>query len=275
MIGMATIINSYPLYAEAVNEAGLGMAGLNFPENADYNDSEQSAMVNITPYEIIPWMLGQFKTVSEVKEALENVNIVAIDFMEGVHVSPLHWIIADKDETIVLEVIKTGLHVYDNPIGVLTNNPTFDYHMLNMKNYLGLSAKQPENNFTESTNLTPFGQGLGGFGLPGDYSPTSRFIKAAFIKEHSISKMDEDSNVAQFFHILDSVAMVEGSVITPQNKKDITLYSCCINGRTGDYYYKSYTNNQISVISMRNENLDSKNLLSYDVAYKQNYKKMN
>ncbi len=275
MIGMATVISDYPLYAEAVNEYGLGIAGLNFPDNAFYSTHEVAGKTNITPYEVIPWTVGQFKTVKEVREAYQSINLVGIDFMEGVHVSPLHWIIADKEETIVLESTAEGIRVYDDPVGVLTNNPTFDYHMLNLKNYMGISTEQPENSFAKHTELTPFGQGLGAFGLPGDFSPASRFIKAAFIREHAESDQNEEANVAQFFHILDSVAMVEGTVVTPQDKNDITLYACCVNGRTGDYYYKTYSNNQITVISMQHEDLEANVLKTFELEREQNFSQVN
>lgn len=275
MIGMATIIDDYPLYAEAMNEHGLGMAGLNFPGYAKYNESPEDGKINITSYEIIPWTLSQFKTVFEVKQAYNNLNLVNIDFKQGVPVSPLHWIISDKTETIVLEMTKEGIKVFDNPIGVLTNNPTFDFHLTNLKNYMGISVQQPENRFTKNMIITPLGQGTGGIGLPGDCSPASRFIKAAFVKENSDCELDEMSNITQFFHILDSVSFVQGTVVTPEQKNDLTLYSSCINGRTGDYYYKTYTNNQISVISMQKENLNQTTLISYDLETKQNLNYVN
>lgn len=85
-----------------------------------------------------------------------------------------------------------GIKIFDNPIGILTNNPTFDYHLINLKNYMGISAKQPSNNFSTNFSLEPLGQGVGGFGLPGDYSPTSRFIKASFLKENSSCATDDE-----------------------------------------------------------------------------------
>ncbi|EMF0486483.1 choloylglycine hydrolase [Enterococcus hirae] len=275
MIGMATIIDNYPLYADAMNEYGLGMAGLNFPGYAKYSDSIEHNKNNIAPYEIIPWTLAQFKTVSEVKESYKDLNLVNIDFKIGVPVAPLHWIISDKNESVVLEMTKNGLKLYDNPIGVLTNNPTFDFHITNLKNYMGLSACQPKNKFTKNMEISPLGQGTGSIGLPGDCSPASRFIKAAFIKENSYCKPEELVNVSQFFHILDSVSFVQGAVVTPDQKYDTTIYSCCINGRTGDYYYKTYTNNQISVISMQNENLEHNNLISYDLIVDQKVNHVN
>ncbi|MCU9764250.1 choloylglycine hydrolase [Enterococcus faecalis] len=269
MIGMATVMDNYPLYADAMNEHGLGMAGLNFPGYAKYSDTIESGKNNIAPYEIIPWTLAQFKTVSEVKESYKNLNLVNVDFKKDVPVAPLHWLIADKYESVVLEMTKEGLKLYDNPVGILTNNPTFDFHITNLKNYMGLSAHQPQNKFTKSMELNPLGQGTGGIGLPGDCSPASRFIKAVFVKENSYCEPTESANVSQFFHILDSVAFVQGTVVTPDNKYDTTIYSCCINGRTGDYYYKTYTNNQISVVSMRKENLEENELISYDLAVNQ------
>lgn len=191
------------------------MSSLYFPGYAQYNSESEQNKFNITPYEVILWTLAQFKTVAEVKQAYKNLNLVIIDFKKEVPVTPLHWIISDKTDSIVLEMTKEGIKVFDNPVGVLTNNPTFDFHITNLRNYMGLSVQQPKNKFSTNMKITPLDQGVGGIGLPGDCSPASRFIKAAFIKENSYCEADEMSNVSQVFHILDSVAFIQGTVVTP------------------------------------------------------------
>lgn len=265
MIGMATVINNYPLYAEAVNEKGLAMAGLNFPDNAYFPKEVTKGKSNITPYEIIGWTLAQYSTVQEVRKAYQNLVLVDIDFMPGVPVAPLHWIVADKDESIVLESTHKGIKIYDNPVGVLTNNPEFDFHLLNLNQYLGLSAKQPKNTFSDKVTLNAFGLGAGGFGLPGDFSPPSRFVKAVFVKENSVCDSGETASVVQFFHFLDSVKMVKGVTETPANKDEITIYSCCVNTRTLDYYYKTYENPNICKINFANQPTDSADLICFEL----------
>ena len=269
MIGMATVVENYPLYAEAANEKGLCMAGLNFPGNASYKEVKAGA-VNVAPYELIPWLLGRCASVKEAREMLQGVNIINTPFTETLPSSPLHWLLADREECIVLEAIEEGLKLYENPWGVLTNNPPFTFYQNYLRNFMNLSNQPPKNSFAEGFELMPYGQGMGGIGLPGDFSPASRFVKAAFLKGNSHCDQEENANIAQFFHILDGVAMVRGSVITPEGKDDITTYSCCINADRGIYYYKTYENNQIQAVRMEESNLTGQDLLSYQLSTTQN-----
>lgn len=141
MIGTATVVGDYPLYYEATNEAGLSIAGLNFPGNAAYLPVTEGKD-NITPFELIPWILGQCADVAAARELIAKINIVNIPFSDAFPLSPLHWIIADRQKSIVVEAMEDGVHVHEDPVGVLTNNPPFPYHMHNLSNYMGLSAHQ-------------------------------------------------------------------------------------------------------------------------------------
>lgn len=268
MIGMATVIDEYPLYAEAVNEKGLCIAGLNFPGNAIYGE-EAEGMDNITPFEFIPWILGKCASVAEAETLLKKINIVNIPFREDLPLSPLHWMLSDKEKSIVLENGKDGMSIYENPYGVLTNNPPFEYHKMNLVNYLNLTTAYPKNRLSEGIFLEPYGQGMGGIGLPGDVSPASRFVRAVFLKENSVCQKDPLSTVSQVFHILDGVSMVRGIVITPEEKYDITTYSCCVNAQKGIYYYKTYENNQICAIQLFCEDLKSEKLICYELINRQ------
>ena len=115
--------------------------------------------------------------------------------------SPLHWIISDRHASITVESVKDGLKIYDNPYGVLTNNPTFDWHLVNVNNYMGLSEANPENKLSDSHSFNTYSLGMGAFGLPGDYSSVSRFIRAVFVKEKSPSFESEKEASSHFFHI--------------------------------------------------------------------------
>ena len=273
MIGMATVSDDYPLYAEAANEKGLAMAGLYFPNNAYYNELMKNK-INLAPYEFILYILGNFKSVKEVKEIINDINITNVKF-NNLPLADLHWMISDDKDCIVVEQVKEGLKVYDNEIGVLTNNPQFSYHLTNINNYINLSPKNRENTFSDKINLANYGQGMGAIGLPGDNSPASRFIRAAFNKLNSVCDDDEESTVTQFFHILDSVAMTKGSVITKENNYDITTYSSCINTTKGIYYYKTYNNNQITAIKLNNINMNYDKLSIYELIEKQQIKHIN
>ena len=264
IIGMAYVANEYPLYYDAINEKGLGMAGLNFPTNADYKE-EKEGEDNVAPFEFIPWVLSQCANLDEVKKLLSKINIAKINFSDELPASPLHWIISDKEASITVESVKDGLKIYDNPLGVLTNNPTFDIHMFNLNNYMGLSTEQPENNFSKKLNLDTYSRGMGGLGLPGDLSSASRFVKAAFVKMNSISGDSESESISQFFHILGSVDQQRGCVHMGNNQYEITIYSSCCNMDKGIYYYTTYENGQVTGVDMHNENLDGTELVSYDL----------
>lgn len=268
LIGMATVVNDYPLYAEASNESGLSMAGLYFPGNAKFFEPDASKL-NLSPYELIPYLLGLYSTVSEVRGVFDNLNITNTAFMDNMPVTDLHWMISDGNDCIVVEQMQDGLKVYDNPLGVLTNNPPFDYHIINVNNYINLTPNCAKNRFSNKINLSQYGQGMGALGLPGDTSPASRFVRAAFNKLNSSCKGDEEESVSQFFHILDSVAMVKGATVTAEGKYDITSYSCCINVSKGIYYYKTYTNNQITAVRMTDKEKNKKELSVYDLVEEQ------
>lgn len=250
MIGMATVADGYPLYYEATNEAGLSMAGLNFPENAVYFPYAEGKD-NVTPFEFIPWILGQCETVGEARELLARVNLLCENFSEDLPLSPLHWMISDRCSSIVAESVAEGLRVYDDPAKVLTNNPPFDYHMLNMQNYMGVTSEPPVNRFSEELEMKPFSLGMGSMGLPGDMSSASRFVRSAFVRLNSVSDESEDESVAQFFHILASVAQPRGCTAVEDGRYEYTLYSSCCNTDTGVYYYTTYGNSRITAVHMK------------------------
>ena len=262
IIGMATISDGYPLYYDATNEKGLSMAGLNFPGNADYKP-EDADKTNITPFEFIPWILGKFETVDQVEEELRSINLVNISFSAAFPLSPLHWIISDRTRSITVESVREGLRVYQNPVGVLTNNPTFDIQSFNLNNYMQLSTKPPQNNFSNDLEFDAYSRGMGAIGLPGDLSSTSRFVKVAFTKMNSISGDSESESMSQFFHILGSVAQQRGCVNLGDDKYEITIYSSCCNTDTGVYYYTTYENSQITGVDMHKEDLDGSDLAAY------------
>lgn len=268
LIGMACVMNDYPLYYDAVNEKGLCIAGLNFPKNAVYQ-TPVPGRTNLAQFELIPWLLGQFSTVSEVRQALSSLVLTNDAFCGQLPPTPLHWIIADASEAITVESVADGLKVYDNPVGILTNNPPFDRQLFNLNNYMNLSPKQPCNRFSEQLPLSTYCLGMGGLGLPGDLSSMSRFVRAAFTKMNSVSGDSEEESVSQFFHILGSVDQQRGCSEDENGKYEITLYTSCCNAATGTYYYTTYNNHQITAVDMRREDLDSADLKRYPLEDKE------
>ena len=274
IIGMAYIVDNYPLYYDAINEKGLGIAGLNFPENAFYT-AKIEHLDNVTPFEFIPWVLSECENVNEARELISKLTIINESFNEQLPHSPLHWMIADKECSIVVEQTKNGLIIYENPVGVMTNNPKFDYHLLSLNNYINISNSKPKNQFSNTIKLKEYSRGMAGIGLPGDLSSNSRFIKATFTKLNSISNTSESESVGQFFHILSSVEQQRGCVEVENGKYEITAYTSCCNLNKGIYYYTTYENRQINAVDMHKEDLESSCLLHYPLKNKQNINYIN
>ena len=274
IIGMAYVAENYPLYYDAINEKGLGMAGLNFVENAYYNDIQENKD-NIAQFEFIPWILSQCSTTKEAKKLIEKINLINTPFNEQLPLAQLHWIIADAEESITVEAVKEGIKIYDNPVGVLTNNPPFDKQLFALNNYRNLSNKSPQNTFATNLELQQYSRGMGAIGLPGDLSSQSRFVRASFVKMNSVSGEDENESVSQFFHILNSVDQQRGCCQLDNGKYEITIYTSCCNASKGIYYYTTYDNHQITAVDMHKENLDGEELVRYPLVNGEHIKYQN
>ena len=262
IIGMAHVVENYPLYYDAVNEKGLAMAGLNFVGNAKYQDAKKNRD-NIATFEFIPWILGQCANVQEANVLLGKINLTKDAFSDKLPPSQLHWILADSKEAITVESMDSGIHIYDNPVGVLTNNPPFEMQMHHLNNYMHLSAGEPEKRFSDKVALKTYSRGMGAIGLPGDLSSQSRFVRVAFVKLNAISGEMESESVNQFFHILGSVEQQRGCCYLGDGKYEITIYTSCCNADKGIYYYTTYENHRITAVDMYRENLDGECLIRY------------
>ena len=262
IIGMAHVAGGYPLYYDAINEKGVGMAALNFVGNAVYQAGE-AGRDNVAQFEFIPWILGQCADLDEVRALLDRMNLVGTPFSEQLPSAQLHWIIADRNAAITVECMADGMHIHENPVGVLTNNPPFETQMFLLNNYQGLSPKQPENTFAEQLQLQSYSRGMGALGLPGDLSSASRFAKVAFTKMNSKSGDSEAESISQFFHILGSVDQQRGCCEVADGKYEITLYTSCCNADKGIYYYTTYDNHQITGVDMHHCDLDGSELFRY------------
>lgn len=267
MIGMA-FVQEIPLFYDAVNEKGLCMAGLNFVGNAHYNGAV-SDKINVAQFELIPYLLGKCASVDEAVKLLQKMNITNRPYSDKLPVAQLHWIVADKKRAVVLECVKEGMKIYDNPAGVLTNNPPFDEQMFHLNNYMGLSPREPKNTFSEKLPLSAYSRGMGALGLPGDLSSQSRFVRVAFTKLNAVSGDSEEESVNQFFHILGSVEQQRGCCIVGESEYEITIYTSCCNADKGIYYYTTYENHSITAVDMHAENLDGNALARYPIVRKE------
>lgn len=264
ILSMGVVVDRQPFLLDGFNEVGLGCAALNFPGYAYFNREIQEDKINLAPYDIVLWILSNFKTIEDVEYAFKDVNIVRSPRVANFPQAIFHWIVADRSgRSIVIEKTKEKLSIYQNKIGVLTNSPPFDWQTTNMRQYIPLSPYQPKDVYWCEQKLTPVGNGIGTLGMPGDYSPPSRFIRIAFAKTNMSLPEDEDRGISEFYHMLNNVAAVNGSVITRTCEKETTLYSSCMNLQKGIYYYNTYYNNRINAIIMWNENLNAKDIKTF------------
>lgn len=264
IIGMASVIDAYPAFADAMNEKGLCCAGLNFPGYSYVEERTVEGKINLAPYDFIPWVVSNFETVEEVEKELQKVEFVAVPINDKTPLPTLHWMVADKmGKSIVVERTKEKLSVYENPIGVLTNSPTFDWHMTNLNEYIKITPTQPECTTWVGKELKPLGVGAGTNGLPGGLSSVDRFVRIAYLKSRSPELAELESGINQFFHMLQNVAMPRGTVID-DNLHEITLYTSCMCQETGVYYYSTYNSYGIHAIDMNQEPLDAKEIKRYE-----------
>ena len=264
IIGMAFVVGGYPLYYDAVNEKGLGIAGLNFPGTCQFRKPEEGK-TNIASFEFIPYLLSRCVTIADVRKVLSEANITDEAFSPELPPNPLHWLVSDLESQIVVEQTAEGLKIYDDPVGVMTNNPTFDKQMTHLADYRNLTAQQGECRFAPGLELDAYSRGMGGMGLPGDLSSASRFVKVAFTRMNSVADESESASVSQFFHILGSVEQQRGLCCLEPDTYEITIYSRCCNKDKGLYYYTTYEKSQTCAVDMHKENLDADQVITYDL----------
>lgn len=261
-LGMSMFYQKHIIFADGINEKGLCCMILNLPKFASWKDHLIEGKANVAPYDVILWILSNFSTLSEVKEGLKSLNIVALPNDEIALATQTHWLVTDTSgQSIVIEQTKGKLTVYNNKVGVLTNSPTFDWHLNNLDRYIHVKSEQAKETKWGEQVLQPYSKGFGGIGIPGDSSSPSRFVKAAFLRNHVNIGEGDTSAIGECFHILDNVAMVRGTVEgSSEGGCYLTQYTSCICLENQRYYYKTYESFQIQVIDLKKENLDAKGL---------------
>lgn len=262
IIGMAHVAGDYPLYYDAINEKGIGMAGLNFVGNAVYAEVTEGKE-NVASFEFIPWMLRQCATMDEVRALLAKINLVGTRSPSSSRRHSCTGSSRAKMRQSRWSRWRMVCTSTENPVGVLTNNPPFAQQMFMLNNYIGLSPKQPENSFAKDVPLSTYSRGMGALGLPGDLSSASRFARVAFTRMNAVSGDSETESVSQFFHILGSVDQQRGCCEVAEGKYEITIYTSCCNATRGIYYYTTYDNHRIMGVDMHAEDLDGTTLTCY------------
>ncbi len=270
VIGMGINYQERVILADGVNEAGMTCATLYFPGFATYNESIDDNKTNLAPFDFVAWSLTQFNSIKELRKSVDSISFLDVPLPILGLTPPLHWIIADKwGECIVLEPTTEGLKVYDNPLGVMTNSPEFNWHLQNLRQYIGLRSQPYESIQWGDLSLSAFGQGSGSIGLPGDFTPPSRFVRAAYGKQNIQDIDNEEEGVSAIFHILSNCELPKGGVITEEGTLDNTIYTSAMCMESGIYYYHTYDCRQIIAIHLFHENLDTDEIKTYPFQRKQ------
>lgn len=260
MIGIGCIRDGFPLYYDGVNEKGLAMAGLNFTKSAQYGEPTPGCMT-IAQFELLPWLLGQCATVNEAAECLKLTCVTGAAFSPELPPAKLHWMLSDRQKTVVLEIMADGIHWHDNPAGILTNEPPFPVQMARLNDYMGLSTAAPASRFSQALPMEPISRGMGALGLPGDISSQSRFVRAAFWRSHILPGRCIQETVTRFFQLQDTVRVLPGCCQTESGAEEYTLYQSCY--ANGVCYYSAGSSRQITAVDLHRENLDGSSLVTY------------
>ncbi len=263
VIGPCIVINDVPLYFDCANEEGLAIAGLNFPGYCQFEEGPVEGKVNLAAYEFPLWVARNFKTVDEVEAALANIAIVAKPVNDQFPVALLHYLIGDKERSIVVEYMADGMHIHHDDIDVLTNQPTFDWHVEHLRSYMNLTPEYTASVTWGKQELMPYGSGGGLVGLPGStYSP-DRFVRVAYINSHYPQKTGEADNVSRMFHTLAGVAMVEGEAKMDNGDFEKTVYTGGISMATKTYYMSTYEDPAVKAYPMSDADLDGSALHTF------------
>ncbi len=249
-----------PAILDGINDQGLSVGLFYFPGYAKYTDvSEENKSRALAPYEFGVWALANFATVDELREAVKNIVLVptpapGLGSPQGM-VPGAHFFIQDKSgKAIVVEPVDGTLKVHDAPLGVMTNAPTYDWHMTNLTNYINLSVKDVDQAKVGTVTIPAFGSGAGLLGLPGDFTPPSRFVRAVVFSQSAAPNKTADDAVLAAFHILNQFDIPKGSVMNSavgEPTAEITEWTSVADLKNLRWYFRTVTDQSIRVVDLK------------------------
>lgn len=244
-----------PVVVDGVNEKGLYFGAFYFAGSAKFEQlSEQNRGKAISSEELGNWILSQFASIEELKKALPQKVVVGthIDVIDGF--APFHYTVTDSTgASVVIQYTKAGLTFFDNTVNAVTNDPTFDWHKTNLQNYVGLSPVNREEVTVGRLKLRPFGQGTGLFGLPGDHSSPSRFVRAVAFANTALPSHNASETIFTAFHILNTFDIPKGSIreASGEGLTDYTVWTSAADTKNATYYYKTYKTQAVESVNIR------------------------
>ena len=261
VIGMGIVVGGYPMFFDCANESGLAIAGLNFVGYAYFPDEPFEGTDPVAPYTFPYWVCSNFHTLGEVTEALSHTTLVNKAYSDQLPISSLHYMISDATGSIVVEPREDGLRVYEDPVNVMTNQPPFDWHMENLRNYMNCTSQEIPSVKWGDYEMSAWGVGAGMRGIPGDMYSTSRFVRAAYLNTNYPTKDTEQENVARLFHTLGGTAMVEGAGVMSTGKHEYTVYTSGYSQREQRYYYNTYLDSSLHTATLNDFDLDGEEVI--------------
>ncbi len=265
MIGVGCVREGGVLYFDALNEAGLCAAALNFPASAVYHAPRTGALA-LASFEVIPFVLAHCRTVEQAVALLQGAVITAEAAPGETGATPLHWMIADSTRAVVVESVGTGVMILENPLGVLTNEPPFAHHMAHLCDFMQLSAEPPENKLCPALALAPYSRGLGAIGLPGDFSSMSRLVRAVFAGTYTENDGSARGEISRFFHVMDTVTVPDGCVRTTRGERVRTVYTDCFDTTALTCCFTTYQSRRIRAVPLDHVPREGRELARFSMA---------
>jgi len=271
-----------PWIFDGFNEKGLSMGLFYHPTTAKYMPYKKSDAKNtLAVWELGSYILENFATTREVKENLHKLVVPSVVFQQWGFVPPVHFIVTDANgESIVIEFLDGKMRIFDNPLGVITNSPSFDWHMTNLRNYPNLGATQPKTRKVGGVELKPFGMGAGMVGLPGDFTPPSRFVRAVAFCVSRVPTSDGKETVLQAFHILNNFDIPKGSAREAHKDEhgnivaDFTTWTSASDLKAKKFYFRTYDNSQIRMVDLNKMDLNAKGIVTFPMGGKENIQEL-
>lgn len=254
-----------PAAVDGVNEKGLSGGIFYFPGYADF-PAPSGTKKTLGSWDVVTYALSMATTADEAAQIVIQAGVSSFKVSQWDITPPTHYFFADPTgKAVVLEITASGPKVYPSPLGVITNSPSYDWHMTNLANYVGLSEMMPGPEKVGSLVVNAFGQGAGMRGLPGDFTPPSRFVRAVAFSSTALPTVDAQDAVLTAFHLLNNFDIPKGSVRSMDNGKqavEYTEWTSASDVTHRRFYVRTFQDSNIRMVDLMRCNLDAKDIVT-------------
>jgi len=244
------------IVVDGVNEQGLYLGCFYFAGFASYTKlTPENQSRAVSSEELGNFILGSFANIEEMIVGLKDITLVG-SFIEDIQgEAPFHYAVTDKSgRSVVIEYTKDGLQIFENTVNAVCNNPTYDWHLTNLRNYVNLAPDNSKGFALNGNKYTPLGEGTGMLGLPGDYTSPSRFVRATAFVNTTLPSKDAEEGIFRAFHVLNAFDIPKGAVRQPTPDgvhTDYTVWTSAVDTKNAIYYYKTYKNQSIKKVVLK------------------------